>query len=191
MWRVAHWIWAALALTNFFLFLGFCRNWPIEGLHSPVASQWATMRAQVSFVISKLPLQPNLRGTAPAEVIFPDAKSFERNARNYVTKENLIGLIKPKWNRRSLTKFVDYTITRVSCVKLYHVYNNNYNNNCLVCYSYHTTLCQIFTTAIFKPLWFCSNTTLHKADWILTAHCCPLCMRMFSVWCLWTPQSSR
>ena len=37
---------------------------------------------------------------------------------------------------------------------LYHVYNN-YNNNCLVRYAYHTTSYK------FKPQLFCSHTTLH------------------------------
>ena len=61
------------------------------------------------------------------------------------------------------------------CSKLYHVYNNNYNTNCLDCYFYHTTIRQIFATAIFKPQLFVH--TQHKADRILT-DCCPLCLAL-------------
>ena len=57
-----------------------------------------------------------------------------------------------------------------NCTNLYDVYNNN----CLVLYSYHATIRYIFIMAIFKPRLFCSHATSHKADWILTTHCCLL-----------------
>ena len=43
---------SVLALTNFSLFTDFGGTWSVQGLRLPVASQWAAMRAQVSFVIS-------------------------------------------------------------------------------------------------------------------------------------------
>ena len=48
----------ALELNNFSLFPDFGGPWSVQGLCSPVASQRSAMRAQVSFGISELPLQP-------------------------------------------------------------------------------------------------------------------------------------
>ena len=50
--------WAAFALTNLSFFHDFGTTWPVQGMRSPVASQRIAKRAQVSFVISKLPLRP-------------------------------------------------------------------------------------------------------------------------------------
>ena len=48
---------AALELANFSLFPDFDETCSVQRLSWRVSSQWATMRAQVSFVISKLPLR--------------------------------------------------------------------------------------------------------------------------------------
>ena len=48
---------AALTLTNFFLLPDFVRTCSVQRLRSPVTLQRAAMRAQVSFVISELPLR--------------------------------------------------------------------------------------------------------------------------------------
>ena len=61
---------------------------------------------------------------------------------------------------------------------LYNVYKNNYNSNslfdiilCLQSVYKQPLVSWIFTMATFKPQLFCSHTTLHKADWILTTGC--------------------
>ena len=62
----------------------------------------------------------------------------------------------------SLKLFIVLTILYELCrySNLYHVYNTNCNNNCLVYYFYHTTIRQTFTMAIFKPrLFFTRNFT--------------------------------
>ena len=47
---------AALKLTSFFLFPGVGRTWSVQGLLLLLASQLVAIGAQVSFVISELPL---------------------------------------------------------------------------------------------------------------------------------------
>ena len=58
------------------------------------------------------------------------------------------------------------------CSNLYHIYNNNFNNNSLDRYPYHTTIRQTFTTAIFKPRLFI-YTQLHTrlTELLLTLAC--------------------
>ena len=50
--------WVAFVLTNLSFFPDVGITWSVQGMRSPVASQRVAKRAQVSFVISKLPRRP-------------------------------------------------------------------------------------------------------------------------------------
>ena len=66
----------------------------------------------------------------------------------------------------SIKPFIVHTIYVSHCSNFYNVYN--YNKNSL----FDIFLTQLFaillTTEIFKPRLFCSHTTSHKADCVLT-----------------------